>query len=471
MCDEHLAPRPCPRTASDTRACRGAARGSAATPRGSRARPPRRAAGSPSCARGSATRPRRARGTCRRRSRSACAARCGFFSGDVTPLIAHSMITGAWLRRASTSSLRAIAAGTFATAIFASPLPACFSSIRISRKCSRLALIAVSVAPGGTKNTLPGCTGSSTRPLPFHLGVDARALEHAQQIREIVAVAVGALARREIHLPHAHELVLEQELVGDVSERAVVSRHQVRLIRESVHLALPVSSGRLAHGRTRDARPARARRHPDRRNRSAARDRDVGIRGGQDRRGRPHRRARASHDRRRRALGDTGLGRRPHPLRRAGHLGLDAHSVVLARRDHRGDGQLRRRLRAGASGQPRVPDQADGGRRGHSGHGARRGHLLGVGELPRVSRRGGADPARARHRRAGAARRAALLRDGRARRRSHSSTRRPKRSTRWDGSCAMRCARARSASRRRARATTARATVVRRRASPRPRRS
>jgi hypothetical protein len=27
-------------------------------------------------------------------------------------------------------------------------------------------LIAVSVAPGGTKNTLPGCTGSSTRPWP-----------------------------------------------------------------------------------------------------------------------------------------------------------------------------------------------------------------------------------------------------------------------------------------------------------------
>ena len=59
---------------------------------------------------------------------------------------------------------REIGAGTFATASFASPLAVAFSSIRISRKCSPLALIAVSVAPGGTKNTLPGCTGSSTRP-------------------------------------------------------------------------------------------------------------------------------------------------------------------------------------------------------------------------------------------------------------------------------------------------------------------
>ena len=44
--------------------------------------------------------------------------------------------------------------------------PGCFSSIRISRNRSPLGLIAVSVVPGGTKKTLPGCTGSSTRPLP-----------------------------------------------------------------------------------------------------------------------------------------------------------------------------------------------------------------------------------------------------------------------------------------------------------------
>ncbi len=39
--------------------------------------------------------------------------------------------------------------------------------------------------------------------------------------------------------------------------------------------------------------------------------------------------------------------------------------VELARRDHRGDGQLRRRLRAGAPGRARPADRADGRRRGH----------------------------------------------------------------------------------------------------------
>ena len=47
---------------------------------------------------------------------------------------------------------------------------------------------------------------------------------------------------------------------------------------------------------------------------------------------------------------------------------LDA--VVLARRHHRRDGQLRRRLRAGAPRPARVADRAHGGRRGHPRRGA-----------------------------------------------------------------------------------------------------
>ena len=39
--------------------------------------------------------------------------------------------------------------------------------------------------------------------------------------------------------------------------------------------------------------------------------------------------------------------------------------IVLARRDHRGDGQLRRRLRAGRARRARLADRADGGRGGH----------------------------------------------------------------------------------------------------------
>jgi predicted amidohydrolase YtcJ len=45
-----------------------------------------------------------------------------------------------------------------------------------------------------------------------------------------------------------------------------------------------------------------------------------------------------------------GHRRHPHPLRRPGDLGLAALAVVLARRHDDRDGQLRRRLRAGAPG-------------------------------------------------------------------------------------------------------------------------
>ncbi len=91
--------------------------------------------------------------------------------------------------------------------------------------------------------------------------------------------------------------------------------------------------------------------------------------------------------------------------------------VVVARRHHRRDGQLRRRLRAGAPRRPRPADRADGGRRGHPRRGAARGPRLVVAELRRIPRRARPPPPRHRPRRPGAARRAAAVRHGRARRR------------------------------------------------------
>ena len=174
--------------------------------------------------------------------------------------------------------------------------------------------------------------------------------------------------------------------------------------------------------------------------------------------------------RRARQARDARLRRHPHPLRRPGHLGPAAHAVVLARRHDGRDGQLRRRLRAGAPGRRAVPDRPDGGRRGHPGHRARRGHALGLGELPRVPRRARADPARARHRHAGAARRGARLRDGRARREERAGDAATT-SRAWPRSCARASRPARSASRRRARSCTARSTASRCRARSRPRTS
>ena len=81
------------------------------------------------------------------------------------------------------------------------------------------------------------------------------------------------------------------------------------------------------------------------------------------------------------------LRRRPHPLRRPGHLGRRPHAVVLARRHHRRAGQLRRGLRPGAPRRPGRADRADGGRRGHPRRRAVRGHPVGLGDVPRVPRR------------------------------------------------------------------------------------
>ena len=89
------------------------------------------------------------------------------------------------------------------------------------------------------------------------------------------------------------------------------------------------------------------------------------------------------------------------------------HAVVLARRHHRGHGQLRRRLRAGARRRTdELAHRADGGRGGHPRHRARRGHPLGAGSRsPSISTRSTACPSRER-RGAGPPRRGPRLRDG-----------------------------------------------------------
>ena len=124
----------------------------------------------------------------------------------------------------------------------------------------------------------------------------------------------------------------------------------------------------------------------------------------------------------------AGLRRHPHALRRAGDLGLLC-AVVLARRDHGGDGQLRRRLRA-VHLSARPPHQPDGGRRGHSRCRARRRDHWSWESSPTISTRSsGAQSYRPR--RAGSSRRPALLRDGRARRRLRIASR-PRKRTSFD---------------------------------------
>ena len=129
--------------------------------------------------------------------------------------------------------------------------------------------------------------------------------------------------------------------------------------------------------------------------------------------------------------GDPGLRRSPHPLRRPGHLGPAAGPVVPPRGDHRGHGQLRRRLRPGGPGPPRLAHRHDGRRRGHPRHRPARGPAVGLGVVPRVPRR--PRPPTPDHRRGHppAPRRPAGLRDGRAGRRSRRASRRRASSARW----------------------------------------
>jgi hypothetical protein len=110
------------------------------------------------------------------------------------------------------------------------------------------------------------------------------------------------------------------------------------------------------------------------------------------------------------------MGRRAHPLRRPGHLGLGARPVVVARRHDTGHGQLRGRVRPRPTGSPRLADRAHGRRRGHPRHGTGRGDRVGVGDVPRVSRRAREAALDRGRRHPGAARSRAGLRHGRARR-------------------------------------------------------
>jgi hypothetical protein len=142
----------------------------------------------------------------------------------------------------------------------------------------------------------------------------------------------------------------------------------------------------------------------------------------------------------------AGLGRRAHALRRPGHLGPLPEPQHRPRRDQRRDGQLRRRLRAGAGGSARLADQRDGGCRGHPRHRAGRGHPVAMGELSRVPGCARQDAAGAGRRRADPAFGAAHLRDGRTRHHARRGRRRPT-SRRWWRWCAKGCAPARWASR------------------------
>ena len=109
------------------------------------------------------------------------------------------------------------------------------------------------------------------------------------------------------------------------------------------------------------------------------------------------------HDRRQRPDRHARLRRHPHALRRPGVLGRAHDPVVVARRHHGGDGQLRRRVRAVQAGRPRrlvelmegvedipFPVLTEG--------------LPGTGSVSRLHGRARRPPLRRRHRGAAAAR-------------------------------------------------------------------
>ena len=108
------------------------------------------------------------------------------------------------------------------------------------------------------------------------------------------------------------------------------------------------------------------------------------------------------------------LRRHPHPPRRAAGVGSDGVVVVLARRDLGGARQLRRHLRPLQARRPRRAGRDDGVGRGHPGrqHHGRPG--LGLVELRRVPRCGGALAQGHQRRRHGRALRGARARHGRA---------------------------------------------------------
>ena len=110
------------------------------------------------------------------------------------------------------------------------------------------------------------------------------------------------------------------------------------------------------------------------------------------------------------------LHRPPHPLRRPGPVGPRAHALVVARRHHRGGGQLRLRHRPDPARAPAHHPARAGERGGHAPRRAGGGHPLDLRDLPRVPRRRRAAAPRHQRRRAARPHPAAVLR---ARRRRH----------------------------------------------------
>ena len=105
---------------------------------------------------------------------------------------------------------------------------------------------------------------------------------------------------------------------------------------------------------------------------------------GADRRDRPHKQPRRGSHRRRGHDRGAGLHRRPHPHGCASGLGPSRKLLLLARRDHRGDGQLRLCARALQAGSSRVVCRVPGGGRGHSQGRDGRRHRLALGDLPGI---------------------------------------------------------------------------------------
>ena len=141
----------------------------------------------------------------------------------------------------------------------------------------------------------------------------------------------------------------------------------------------------LPGGNNDELRSRHQERHRGRWHRRQAlpgRCRDRGRQGRRDRQGD---RGRQAHDRRRRAGRGAGLRRSAHPLRRADLLGRRGDALVMARRDQRGDGQLRRRHRALQARDARDRHARPGERRRHPVRRAEQGHHLGLGNLPASS--------------------------------------------------------------------------------------
>src|SRR5579885_297964 len=155
--------------------------------------------------------------------------------------------------------------------------------------------------------------------------------------------------------------------------------------------------------RVRDAGPRHSRRVALRRERARGGARRPRRGRWADRRGRARARAGGHGDRCGRARARPRLHRRPHSLRLPALLGPEREPVVVARRHHRGHGQLRLHHRALPARRPRDAAAALAVRRGHAHRDAAGRDRVGLGGLRGLSGRARAPAARGER---GAARRA-----------------------------------------------------------------